>query len=50
MDKSEFILLVLAFLFGILLGSIIPENKVCTVTITDMQGVHHVIKGRADRE
>ena len=37
----------ICFMFGY---STAKENKACTVTITDMQGVRHQIKGVADNE
>lgn len=38
------------FLIGILAGTLLPQDRSCTVTITDFHGTKHVITGVADDE
>lgn len=44
----EIILIGLIFGLGITAGVFIPQNRNCTITITDFQGAKHVIRGIAD--
>ena len=49
MDKNFIPVILCVFILGMVLQHIIDsENKNCTVTITDMRGVQHVITGKAD--
>jgi hypothetical protein len=52
MDKyviRELIWCGLFFILGLTLGvQVMEKDTICTITITDMQGVQHVIKGKAD--
>ncbi len=40
--------LLIVFGIGMVIGLASNKDKNCTVTITDMRGVQHVIKGVAD--
>jgi hypothetical protein len=50
MDKfiGYFLILLGGLIIWLSLSQSYYENKQCTITITDMQGVQHVIKGKAD--
>ena len=48
--KMGLLFLLVTFCFGLLIGLIIPQDRECTVTIKDFQGVQHVIKGLADND
>jgi hypothetical protein len=41
-------LLVLFFCFGVFTGYSVKPEATCTTTITDMQGVEHTLRGKAD--
>lgn len=42
-------LLIFIFVMGIFyLFGALEKNKICTVTITDMRGVQHVIRGKSN--
>jgi hypothetical protein len=48
----DFITYIIVWIGGALVAASISqsyyENKQCTIIITDMQGVQHVIRGKAD--
>ena len=46
--KNLLIGIMVGYVVGLLVMTYIVSFKTCTVTITDMQGVHHVIKGVSD--
>ena len=40
--------MIMCILLGILIGHDFDKERNCTVTITDIHGTQHVIRGKAD--